>query len=189
MNIFVISENNPDFKLQHLVQQTVKEIAEKSNMGSSFYALEKNEIKNCGGCFGCWIKTPGECIINDLGNDIAKSCLKSDIAVIITPINFGSYSSTIKLAVDRFIPLISPFFQKIDGEIHHKQRYGKMPVFIFIGMQKKENITEKETFIKLASRNAINLFQNQHKILIFDPSNTENEIINLTKSTIKELAG
>lgn len=187
MSIFVLSEKNPDNKVNYLIQKTIKELSEKSNIRSSFYVLEKNQIKNCGGCFGCWVKTPGECIINDLGNEITKNCFQSDIAIIVTPIHFGSYSSTIKLAIDRFIPLISPFFQKINGEIHHKSRYEKMPVFIFIGIQNKINVNEKEIFIKLANRNAINLFQKQHKIITFDPTNSENEITNLTQSAINEL--
>jgi len=62
-----------------------------------------------------------------------------------------------------------------------------MPTLINIGIQDKVNANEKETFIKLANRNAINFFQNQHQILTFDPTNSENEIINLTKSTIKDL--
>lgn len=186
MSIFVLSEKILDNKANNFVHKAINDLSEQSNIRSSLYALAKSKIKNCSGCFGCWIKTPGECIIKDLGNDIAEVFFQSKVAIIVTPIYFGSYSSTIKLAIDRFVPLVSPFFQNIHGEIHHKQRYKKMPILIFIGIQNELNTNDKETFIKLANRNAINFFQHQHKILTFDPSNTENEIISLTQSTIIE---
>ena len=36
------------------------------NINKDTYVISNNgKIKNCIGCFGCWIKTPGRCVINN----------------------------------------------------------------------------------------------------------------------------
>ena len=32
---------------------------------TNFIDLSSLQIKNCMGCFGCWTKTPGKCVIRD----------------------------------------------------------------------------------------------------------------------------
>ncbi|MHA2001037.1 MAG: hypothetical protein ACTSVU_02975 [Promethearchaeota archaeon] len=56
--------------------------------------------------------------------------------IYFTPITFGGYSSTLKKALDRQICILSPYFRKVNGEIHHKKRYNKYPSLIGIGYQK-----------------------------------------------------
>ncbi len=34
--------------------------------------LRKEKIGACLGCFGCWLKTPGECVIHDAGSDLPE---------------------------------------------------------------------------------------------------------------------
>lgn len=41
--------------------------------------LYKKEIKPCLGCFSCWSKTPGECIIKDDMQEIYEKIKASDI--------------------------------------------------------------------------------------------------------------
>ena len=115
------------------------------------------EISSCLGCFGCWVKTPGICVIDDVGRDIAKSVVQSDLVITITPITFGGYSYELKKALDRLIPILSPFFMKIAGEIHHKPRYKRYPCYINLGILSEMNNEMADTFTKLATRNAINM--------------------------------
>ena len=35
--------------------------------------LRNKKLATCIGCFGCWIKTPGECILKDEGREICKN--------------------------------------------------------------------------------------------------------------------
>ena len=85
------------------------------------------EIRPCIGCFGCWVQTPGECLIDDAARQIAPAIIGSDLVIYLTPVTFGGYSSELKKALDRCICLILPFFTKIDGEMHHKPRYDRYP--------------------------------------------------------------
>ena len=74
------------------------------------WTLRDEKSAYCLGCFECWTKTPGLCRIDDAGRDVAASVIGSDLAIYLTPITFGGYSSELKKAVDRIICLISPFF-------------------------------------------------------------------------------
>jgi multimeric flavodoxin WrbA len=79
-------------------------------------------VADCTGCFRCWLKTPGECVIDDDGRANAAAFIASDLAVCVTPISFGGYGSLLKSTVDRMVPLVTCFFQKVDGEVHHIAR-------------------------------------------------------------------
>ena len=82
-------------------------------------ALRHMEIYHCVGCFGCWVQTPGECLIDDGACEVAQAFIGSDLVVYFTPVTFGGYSSELKKVLDRIICLVSPFFKRIDGEVHH----------------------------------------------------------------------
>ena len=80
-------------------------------------------VKPCMGCFGCWIKTPGRCVINDRCSNIPSYIAKCDEMILISPVLFGCYSESIKAVIDRSIPYVLPYFRVVGGEMHHKMRY------------------------------------------------------------------
>ena len=91
--------------------------------------LRNEKIASCLGCFGCWLKTPGECVIKDAGSDLPRKVIQSDVVFLLTPVTFGMYSSELKKALDRFAcPVLLPFFEKINGEIHHANRYEQISI-------------------------------------------------------------
>lgn len=124
--------------------------------------LRDKKIASCLGCFGCWVKTPGECLTDDDGREIAKAVVQSDLVINITPITFGGYSYELKKALDRLIPIISPFFTKIEGEVHHKPRYERYPNYISLGILSEMNEEMAVTFRNLVARNAINMHNQLH---------------------------
>lgn len=152
------------------------DILDESKGQVELIGLTDNSIKKCSGCFGCWVKTPGECVINDEGNEIAKKIIKSDKCFLLTTIKFGSYSAVIKQALDRFIPLISPFFRFIDGEVHHRARYNKYPVLIPVGILANHDKKEEQLFKNVIKRNRLNFFSPQGE-----------EVVIGAKDTIKEM--
>jgi multimeric flavodoxin WrbA len=123
----------------------------------SVLRLNELEIAPCVGCFGCWIKTPGECVIDDAGRDVAKAIVQSDLVVYLTPILFGGYSYELKKALDRSISIISPMFRRIHGEVHHKKRYARYPSILALGWLKQRTADEEDIFKVLVERNAINM--------------------------------
>ena len=120
--------------------------------------LREIDIAPCLGCFSCWIKTPGVCVMDDAGRDVARQMVHSDLLVYLTPLTFGGYSSELKKALDRSIPNISPFFRLVKGEVHHVKRYARYPRIVGIGVcsDDRADLDEEELFETLIHRNAIN---------------------------------
>ncbi len=126
------------------------------------FTLREMGVKSCVGCFGCWVQTPGECIINDVGRDIARAMIQSDVVIFLTPVTFGGYSSELKKVLDRSICLNLPFFKRVDGEIHHKPRYDRYPSLLAIGTLPEPDDESTRIFNALVGRNAVNMHAPAH---------------------------
>jgi len=139
--------------------------------------LREAKIARCTGCFGCWTRTPGVCVINDSGREVARKVVQSDLLIYLTPVTFGGYSSELKKAVDRFAcPMLLPFFTKIDGEVHHKARYNPLPGLIGIGVLPRPEEESERIFTKLVKRNAINLHSPLSQSAVYYRSQSREQI-------------
>ncbi|MCK5309215.1 MAG: flavodoxin family protein, partial [Thermoplasmata archaeon] len=116
-----------------ITQEAMESELKKMGWQVETLLLHEMNIAPCLGCFGCWIKTPGICVINDDGRIIPEKIVQSDLMVFLTSITFGGYSSELKKALDRAIPMLLPFFRKVNGETHHVMRYEKYPKLLVIG--------------------------------------------------------
>ena len=126
------------------------------------FILRDAKIAYCQGDFECWIKTPGLCKADDDGRVIARAVIQSDLAIFLTPITFGGYSSELKRALDKMICLVSPFFAKIRGEVHHQKRYDRYPRLLGIGTLAQRDPESERIFTTLVSRNALNMHAPAH---------------------------
>ena len=150
-------------------------------------ALRAMEIRHCVGCFGCWVQTPGECMIDDCARGITRAYIASDVVVFFTPVTFGGYSSELKKVLDRIICLVSPFFDRINGEVHHKPRYRRYPRLMGVGVQPRPDRESEEIFTSLVARNAINMHVPAHAAAVID-SHQPGEIVEETlRSLIDDL--
>jgi len=128
-----------------------------TNLTDAEVIANHGKIKNCIGCFGCWVKTPGQCIIADEYQKMGELLGKTDELVIISKCSFGGFSSFVKNVLDRSISYILPYFEIRNKEMHHRSRYKnhiKMNVILY-----GDEITEAEesTAKQLVEANAINL--------------------------------
>lgn len=95
--------------------------------------LAQKTIKNCIGCFGCWVKTPGKCVIKDDMEELLAKFISSDFVVFASPLYFDNVTGIMKNFFDRLIPLIDPHIDVDDnGENVHSKRYIKYPKIIAI---------------------------------------------------------
>jgi len=146
--------------------------------------MSDTPISNCSGCFGCWVKTPGECVIADKGRDIAESSVNCDVLVFISPVVFGGYSSLLKNAIDRLIPNMLPLFVRIKGETHHAARYDSYPRILAVGLSSGKP-EQDALFTQLVERNAINFHAPAHSAHLLQA--TESGVTNETLSqTIRQ---
>ena len=124
----------------------------------SYQLIHSLEIdRYCIGCFGCWLKTPGRCVISDRFQQMGETLSKADELIIISKETFGSYSSAVKNVLDRSISYVQPFFEIRNGEMHHKERYHKNLIISAVFYGEDISDTEKDTSKRLVTANAVNL--------------------------------
>jgi multimeric flavodoxin WrbA len=145
-------------------------------------ALREKNIAGCLGCFGCWVKTPGICAIDDYGREATKKIIQSNLMIWLTPVTFGGYSSELKKALDRSIPILLPYFESFKGQIHHKMRYDTYPKLVVIGTAPR-NTEYEETFLALTERNVLNLRPPKHATGVFQ----KNENLDKTLPFVEDL--
>lgn len=85
----------------------------------------------CIGCWDCWLKTPGKCIINDQMTDIYPEYINSDTVILLMDTAQGFINHQAKAFFDRTIPLYHPYIEMINGECHHVSRYKSYPDMVY----------------------------------------------------------
>ena len=137
--------------------QTLDRILKARDWSVEPFHLRGIDIAPCTGCFGCWVRTPGVCVIDDPARGIAEAIIASDLVIYLTPVTFGGVSAELKKALDRTIPLILPFFKLYQGEVHHVPRYPRFPSIAFLGTLPRRDAAQEDLFEDLADRNALNM--------------------------------
>lgn len=84
---------------------------------------DNGKIKHCTGCFGCWVKTPGKCVLKDGYENMGALLAHAKEVIIISRSSYGSYSPFVKNILDRSISYVLPFFTIRNNEVHHALRY------------------------------------------------------------------
>jgi multimeric flavodoxin WrbA len=159
MKILVLN-GNPDPERESFdayIERFVERV--KSDGHEAEYMQLRNlKIKPCSGCFACWVKTPGLCILRDDAPEVARRYIRSDHVILASPLIMGFVSAVLKNAMDRNVPLVHPHLEDVAGEVHHKKRYGAYPVISFL--LEKEPFTDGEDMAILTDifrREAINV--------------------------------
>lgn len=110
----------------------------------------------CKGCFGCWAKTPGKCVLKDRLQYIGAMIAESDEVILISKNCYGGLSSEVKNVQDRGIAMSLPFFTFREGRIHHMHRYKKYQTNLIVYLYGDMTPLEKQTAKKLVEANRIN---------------------------------
>ena len=66
------------------------------NKTNRYLDLSQLNIKNCIGCFGCWTKTPGKCVIRDDATKVYPLIAKSENIIYVSRVKFGTYDAIMK---------------------------------------------------------------------------------------------
>jgi multimeric flavodoxin WrbA len=123
----VIANGNPEpAAFDSRVQEYAAE-QEKQGHSVKTFLLRDMDIGFCTGCWVCWLKTPGRCSRKDDMEILYPEIVHTDLLVYASPLILGTMSYLVKKVQDRCIPLIHPYIEIVQGEMHHRRRYGKNP--------------------------------------------------------------
>lgn len=89
--------------------------------------LRNMPLHYCIGCWGCWVKTPGECTSRDASLEIDRTIINTDFVLWAAPLKMGFPSTLLKMAIDKHLPLIHPYMVVDHMEAHHLKRYPRYP--------------------------------------------------------------
>jgi len=81
-------------------------------------------LQHCKCCYGCWISSPGKCVISDDMEKFLSAYVDADAVVVATPLNAYGMNSRAKIFLDRTLPLTMPgFVTSAAGLIRNRLRY------------------------------------------------------------------
>jgi len=89
--------------------------------------LGDKSITACIGCWSCWVKTPGRCVMRDQMAECYPDYVNSDTVILLMNTAQGFISHQAKAFLDRTIPHFHPYIELVDGECHHVARYKGYP--------------------------------------------------------------
>jgi multimeric flavodoxin WrbA len=93
--------------------------------------LGEQSIKACTGCWNCWLKTPGICVMRDQMAECYPDYINSDTVILLMDTAQGFINHQAKAFFDRTIPHYHPYIEMIEGECHHVARYERYPDMVF----------------------------------------------------------
>ena len=78
-------------------------------------------VAPCRGCFGCWQRMDGHCVIDDDQNGILDAYRAADLIIWSFPLYCYGMPSHLKAVLDRTIPLVKMAMrQEADGTVRHE---------------------------------------------------------------------
>lgn len=131
---------------------------------TKYFDLSSLKIANCMGCFRCWTKTPGKCVIRDDATAVYPCIAKSNKVIYVSRLKYGGYDSVMKTMLERAIPIQQAFIRIHNDETHHVQRAvtPKQATIIAYGDINEE---ERDIFRNLIARNASNMSFESYNII------------------------
>ena len=152
----MINEEKTRLILHDLDTETAEKLFQDVK-NALIFSVRKKMIKCCG-CFDCWLRTPGLCVMHDGTESLGKQIACCDEFIIICKSLYGGFGKEIKTALDRSISFVLPFFEVRNREQHHQTRFsksGKMKAYIYNSGEISD--IDKTTLTEITRANCINM--------------------------------
>ena len=135
MNILLINGSPKGTKSNtyRLSKAFISGIAEKSPAVCEELNVSDMDISPCRGCFACWNKTDGECVIKDEMKTALDKILWADTIIWSFGLYYFNVPGKLKTLIDRQLPLAMPFMVSDSEAGSHPSRFdmsGKRNVII-----------------------------------------------------------
>jgi len=117
----------------HVIVSALLEGVAKAGASTENVLLARKKIGHCIGCFTCWTKTPGKCVLKDDMEELLKKYMASDIVIMASPLYVDHVTGIMKDFMDRSLPLVCPQFEMgCAGQTRHVSRYEKYPSIVWV---------------------------------------------------------
>jgi multimeric flavodoxin WrbA len=137
---------------------SIKGRLEQNGHSVTLLQLRDMPLRYCIGCWGCWVKTPGQCISQDASVEMDRAVIQADFVLWASPLKMGFTTELLKRACDKHLPLIHPYMVVDHGEGHHRKRYGRYPrVGLLVEKESQTDARDLEIVTDIHLRTALNL--------------------------------
>jgi multimeric flavodoxin WrbA len=109
----------------------IKDIQNLYKEDINIISFEDQEIKKCIGCWNCWLKTPGTCVMKDDLEKAYVNYINSDTVIVLMDTAQGFINHQAKAFIDRSIPHYLPYIIIKDKECQHAKRYDQYADLVF----------------------------------------------------------
>lgn len=113
MKVLIIN-GSPRGEKSNTMQMTrafVDGMSESADIEVETITVKDLKVEPCLGCFCCWSKTPGRCVINDDVRSVTLKILASDLVIYSFPLFYYSVPSKLKALIERQLPTVAPFME------------------------------------------------------------------------------
>ena len=154
-----ILNGNPDpgnLKFEGYLK-SLADLLRAKNHAVNMLTLRALDIGYCTGCWGCWVRTPGQCVNEDGSREVCRAWANSDLMLLASPLRMGFVTALLKAALDKSIPVGLPYIELHRGECHHRPRYPRQPKMAALLERAPDTDQEDLDIVEAAfRRNALN---------------------------------
>ncbi|MBN2322851.1 MAG: flavodoxin family protein [Spirochaetes bacterium] len=132
MKIFCLLDAAGKSSLSMDLVKRIEAVTRKEGHSLEVLDLYEGDLAYCTGCLRCWSSESTECVTKDRLPEIEMRLSGCGLLLFLVPVRFGTFSSTIKIAVDKGL-----------GNKLHEEKPGKRYPRLFIGFG--EDTSDEET--------------------------------------------
>ncbi|MBA3073189.1 MAG: hypothetical protein FP831_06315 [Anaerolineae bacterium] len=126
MKITILNGNPQESSFDAYLNEIQDQLEDKGSQVTHIL-LRELPLKYCTGCWGCWVKTPGNCQADSASQEMDEAVINADFVLWAAPMKMGYPSELLKMAMDKHLPLIHPYMEVDQFEAHHLKRYVRYP--------------------------------------------------------------
>ena len=109
MNITILNGNPAPSPLDTTLAE-LRTLLQAEGHNLTQFDLRDLSLRYCIGCWGCWVKMPGQCSNGDASAlAMDRAVINADFVLWAASLKMGFPSSLLKMALDKHLPLIHPY--------------------------------------------------------------------------------